>query len=52
MTDLRRMQLGQVVDFIITHNERQKKAEKEAEREEQGGRKRKATQADIDAFFG
>ena len=46
------MQIGQLVDFCIDYNERQKKAEKEAKIEEQGGRKRKATQADIDAFCG
>lgn len=53
MTDIRKMTLGQVVDFCIDYKNRQ----------EQGGtdergtqkvrvRPRKATQADIDAFFG
>ncbi len=50
------MQLGQVVDFCISYNERMERAEKEASKESAsgkgGGRKRKATQADINAFFG
>ncbi len=48
MSDIRRMQLGQVVDFVIAYNERQKEAEKSEKQE----RKRKATQNDINAFFG
>jgi hypothetical protein len=46
------MQLGQVVDFVITYNERQKKAENDAKREEKRGKRRKATADDIRAFFG
>jgi hypothetical protein len=49
MTDIKKMQLGQVVDFVIAYNERQKRAEKQAER---GKGKRKAAQSDINAFFG
>ena len=52
MSDIRRMQVGQVVDFVIAYNERQKQAERKAKREEKHGRKRKATQNDINAFFG
>ena len=52
MTDIRRMQLGQVVDFVIAYNERQERAEKQAKREEKRGRRRKAKQNDINAFFG
>lgn len=52
MSDIRRMQLGQVVDFVIAYNERQKTAEKEQNREEKRETKRKATQNDINAFFG
>ena len=52
MTDIRKMQLGQVVDFVIAYNERQKEAENRAKREEKRGRRRKATQNDIKAFFG
>lgn len=52
MTDMRRMQIGQIVDFCIAYNQRQERAEKAAEREQRRGKRRKATQADIDAFFG
>ena len=52
MSDIRRMQLGQVVDFVISYNERQKRAQKRAKHEEKHGTKRKATQNDINAFFG
>lgn len=31
MSDVRRMQLGQVVDFVIEYNRRQRKAETQAE---------------------
>ena len=51
MTDIRRMQLGQVVDFVISYNDRQKAVEK-TQRVEKQGTKRKATQNDINAFFG
>lgn len=40
------MQIGQVVDFCIDYNNRQKTAEKENDGTEQ------ATQAQIDAYFG
>ena len=46
------MQLGQVVDFVIAYNDRQKKAERQAKREEKRGKRHKATQSDINAFFG
>lgn len=52
MTDIRKMQLGQVVDFVIAYNERQKEAEKAQKRAEKRGSKRKGTQNDINAFFG
>lgn len=52
MADIRRMQIGQLVDFCIDYNERQKKAKKAAEREEKHGTRRRATQNDINAFFG
>lgn len=42
------MTIGQVVDFVISYNDRQKVAEKE----EKKARKRKANQNDINAFFG
>ena len=52
MSDVRSMQIGQLVDFCIDYNDRQKKANAAAEREEKRGTKRRATQADINAFFG
>lgn len=52
MSDIRRMQLGQVVDFVIAYNERQKAAEKAQKRAEKHGNRRKASQNDINAFFG
>lgn len=45
------MQLGQVVDFCIAYNERQKAAEQAEKRAENGKAMRKATQAEIDAFL-
>lgn len=55
MSDMRRMQLGQVVDFVIAYNERQKQAEKDAGGKKSSGRAvkhyHKATQDEIDAFF-
>ena len=52
MSDIRNMQLGQVVDFIITYNERQKAAEKAENRPQRREKPRKANQDDINAFFG
>lgn len=53
MSDIRRMQLGQVVDFVVTYNERMSKSEQAAQgRRPSKPARRKATQADIDAFFG
>ena len=49
---MRSMQLGQVVDFIIEYNERERKARKEQEKAEKGQTKRKATAADVKAFCG
>lgn len=48
MADVRRMQVGQVVDFCIAYNDRAKASEQEANKP----RKRKANQNDINAFFG
>ena len=52
MADIRRMQLGQVVDFVIAYNDRQKAAEKAQKWADKHGTKRKASQNDINAFFG
>ena len=46
------MQLGHVVDFVIAYNKRQERAEKAQKRAQKQGTKRKATQNDINAFFG
>lgn len=51
MSDIERMQIGRLVDFVIAYNERQEESEK-AQEKPQRPQKRKATQADIDAFFG
>lgn len=52
MSDIRNMQLGQVVDFVIAYNARQRDAEKAQKRAEKRGIRRKASQNDINAFFG
>ena len=52
MNDIRHMQLGQVVDYCISYNKRQERAEKQAKHDKKYGHKRRATQKDIDAFFG
>jgi len=52
MADIKKMQLGQVVDFCIEYNKRQEEGEKAAEKQERRRTKRKATQSDIDSFFG
>ena len=52
MSDIRRMQIGQIVDYCISYNERQEQAEKQAKKEQKFGKKRKANQNDINAFFG
>ena len=52
MDDMRKMTVGQVVDYIIAFNDRQKKSEAKEKKAEKRGTKRKATQNDINAFFG
>ena len=42
------MTIGEVVDYVIAYNERNK----ETEADEKKDKKRKATQDDINAFFG
>ena len=52
ITEMRKMQLGQIVDFCISYNERQKEADKQQKKAEKAALKRKASQGDINAFFG
>lgn len=52
ITEMRKMQLGQIVDFCISFNERQKEADKQQKKAEKAALKRKASQGDINAFFG
>ena len=52
MEDMRRMTVGQVVDFVIAYNDRQKKSEANEKKAGKIRAKRKATQNDINAFFG
>lgn len=52
MTDIKNMQVGQLVDFCITYNERVKASQKAENRAETNGNKRKGTQNDINAYFG
>ena len=52
MDDIRKMQIGQVVDFVVAYNERQERSEKEQIQAEKKAKKRRATQSDIDSFFG
>lgn len=51
MADVRRMQLGEIVDYCIEYNNRQKRAE-EAQEESKKPKKRYATQDEIRAYFG
>lgn len=48
MTDIKQMTLGAVVDFCIDYNKRNESADKEDNKP----KRRRATQADINAFFG
>ena len=50
MQDIRRMTIGQTVDFIIDYNDRMKRAEESAKSKK--SIRRKATQNDINGFFG
>lgn len=49
---MQEMTLGEVVDYVIDYNERNKDEDEGDEKKEESKVLRKATQADIDAFFG
>ena len=51
MQDIKRIQLGQVVDFCIDYNQRQKEAEEKAERRSKAKHYRLATKDEVDAFL-
>jgi hypothetical protein len=50
MSDMRKMQVGQIVDFVISYNKRQEEAERMSKRKKKP--KRLANQNDINNFFG
>ena len=51
--DIKAMPLGQTIDYVIEYHNRQVRAEQKQENEKDGPEKRRAaTQADIDAYFG
>ena len=53
MTDLHRMQIGQIVDFCVEYNNRQKQAKDELKKaEKKKVKKHRANQDEINAFFG
>jgi len=52
MEDVRRMQVGQLVDLCISYNERQEDSQKRSKLEEKRGKRRKANQNDINSFLG
>lgn len=49
---MKKMQVGQLVDFCIEYNEREERKQKMKEKAESKPAKRKATAADVKAFFG
>lgn len=49
--DLRRLQLGQVVDFVIEYNERQKRSERHSERKRAVKHYRLATKEETDMML-
>lgn len=51
MSDIRRLQVGQVVDFVIAYNERHEDEIEQGDPEKKP-KMRLATQAEIDAFLG
>ena len=51
MQDLRRMQLGHVVDFVIEYNERQKRSEQQTEKKRNVKHYRLATKEETDMML-
>ena len=51
MQDIRRMQLGHVVDFVIEYNERQKRSEQQTEKKRNVKHYRLATQEETDMML-
>lgn len=51
MQDIKRMQLGHLVDFVIDYNRRQKQAEQKAETSHAVKHYRLATKDEVDAMF-
>lgn len=51
LSDIKGMSLGQVIDFVLEYNERNKQSEADSKGKAKV-RKRRATQSDIDAWLG
>ena len=51
MQDIRRMQLGHLVDFVLDYNQRQKEGEERAERRKNMKHYRLASKDEVDAFL-
>lgn len=50
MQDIRKMQLGHLVDFVVDYNERQKAAEERAERQKSVKHYRLASKDEVSAW--
>ena len=50
MQDIRRMQLGYLVDFVVDYNERQKQADEKAERQKNMKHYRLASKEEVSAW--
>lgn len=49
--EMRKLSLGQVVDFVVDYNRRQKEAEERAERRSKAKHYRLATKDEVDALL-
>lgn len=52
MPDVKKMQLGQLVDFCLSYNERQKQAEELEEKQKNPPKYRMASPAEVSAYYG